>query len=173
MSVHVVFFRNLNLGHDGSPSGAQLVEAFGGADVATSFQTNGTVVARSDDPDRTLATARARLTGLGFDHDAFVRPLADVSDVLAQVPVLDPAENVYRAVVSFHDAQAPADLELPLRSTDDLVEVRRLEAAWSTSVCWKPRQTAGDVTGFLERLLGVPVTTRTVNTLERLVARFG
>lgn len=38
------------------------------------------------------------------------------------------------------------------------------------SVCWKPRQTAGNVTGCLEQLLSVPVTTRTVATMQRLLA---
>lgn len=42
--MRVALFRNLNLGHVGSPTRQQLVDAFGGPHAATSFQTNGTVV---------------------------------------------------------------------------------------------------------------------------------
>jgi len=59
---------------------------------------------------------------------------------------------------------------ISVSNRDQLVELRRLDHRSATSLCWKPRHTAGDVTGFLEELLNVPVTTRTLGTLERLVA---
>lgn len=40
----VALFRNLNLGHPGSPTNAELVEAFGSPAAARCFQSNGTVV---------------------------------------------------------------------------------------------------------------------------------
>lgn len=40
----VALFRNMNLGHPGSPTSAELLAAFGGPRSASIFQTNGTVL---------------------------------------------------------------------------------------------------------------------------------
>lgn len=169
MTAHVAFFRNVNLGHSGSPTGADLVEAFGGSTAATCFQTNGTVVFDADDPDSVADLARQRLSARGFQQTFVVRSLNDIRQTLAASPAVDPADGIYRSMISFFDADAIPEVALPLRSSDDLVEIRVLGADCAHGVCWKPRTTAGNVTGFLEKLLGVPVTTRTTATIERLV----
>lgn len=51
---YVALFRNLNLGHPSSPTGAALVDAFGGPSVASSFQINGTRDAGDTARPRTL-----------------------------------------------------------------------------------------------------------------------
>lgn len=171
---HVVFFRNLNLGHVGSPSGSVLVEAFGGPAVAANFQTNGTVVIETTAPGPIVAAARRRLATQGFEHPFVVRSTAEVAEIVAATPALDPAEDVYRLVVSFFDpsaAVAPGDGPVPWRSSNGLVEVRHVGLDHAVSACWRRGSSVGDVTGFLEARLGVPVTTRTLGTLERLVAK--
>ena len=75
-------------------------------------------------------------------------------------------------MISFYDVHEIPDVQLPYRSPDGLVEIRILGPTFAHSVCWKPRQTAGNVTGSLEQLLPVPYTTRTVATLQRLVGTF-
>jgi Protein of unknown function (DUF1697) len=165
----VALFRNLNLGHAGSPTGAELVDAFGGTSLARNFQTNGTVLFDSDAPEATARRALQILRKEGYHHSMVIRPLAELEWVLEEAPSVDPAENVYRVMLSFYDIDTLPAVELPLRSRDQLVELRRLSLRSAGSVCWKPRHTAGDVTGFLEGLLNVPVTTRTVRTLKRLV----
>ncbi|NHN57147.1 hypothetical protein G9U51_15355 [Calidifontibacter sp. DB0510] len=77
MPAAVAFFRNLNLGHPGSPDRLGLEAAFAraGADGIRSFQTNGTVAfearapktvaarhdqRRSDPPDRDCTSGTAR-----------------------------------------------------------------------------------------------------------------
>jgi hypothetical protein len=166
----VALFRNLNLGHAGSPTGAELVDAFGGTAHARNFQTNGTVLFDSDAPEATARRALRILRDKGYRHTLVVRPLLELEQVVEETPGVDPAENVYRVMISFYDIGTLPPVELPLRSPDQLVELRRLSPRSAASVCWKPRRTAGDVTGFLERLLKVPVTTRTLDTLKRLVA---
>jgi uncharacterized protein (DUF1697 family) len=166
----VALFRNLNLGHAGSPTGAELVDAFGGTTHARNFQTNGTVLFDSDAPEATARRALQILRDKGYRHTMVVRPLLELEQVVAETPGVDPAENVYRVMISFYDISTLPSVELPLRSPDQLVELRRLGRRCAGSVCWKPRRTAGDVTGFLEGLLNVPVTTRTLGTLKRLVA---
>lgn len=170
---HVALFRNLNLGHAGSPTGAALVDAFGGPEAASSFQTNGTVVFDADDPGVVAETASTRLAAAGFGQRFVVRPMPDVAGIVEQTPELDPDEDVYRLLVSFYDVDRLPRLDLPLRSTDGLVEIRGLHDRHAWSVCWKPRNTAGDATALLESLLGVPVTTRTAGTLARLVRKHG
>lgn len=167
--IWVALFRNLNLGHPGSPSRMELVEAFGGSTVARTFQTNGTVVFESSAPEETTAAALVALRSAGYAQSAAVRSLREISQAVAEAPVIDSAENIYRSMISFYDADEVPDLRLPLRSPDRLVELRTLTPTHAHSVCWKPRNTAGNVTGFLEHLLRVPVTTRTTATLQRLL----
>lgn len=167
---HVALFRNLNHGQPGSPTGTELVDAFGGPARARGFQSNGTILFCSDDPDAATRKAVEALRRSGNRHHVLVRTLDDVEQAVRQALAADPAEEVYRTVISFYDLDDVPTIPLPLRSPDRLVEVRQVEPRHAVSACWKPRNHAGDVTGFLEALLAVPVTTRTVSTCQRLVA---
>lgn len=164
--THVALFRNLNLGHRASPTGDELLAAFGGPAVARNFQTNGTVLFTTDDPHVTTGRALRSLHGKGYHHHMVIRTLSELEQV-SETPEADPAENAYRTMISFFDVHRLPTVALPLRSPDRLVELRRLDHGSATSLCWKPQHTAGDVTGFLETLLNVPVTTRTLGTLQR------
>lgn len=168
----VAFFRNLNLGHPGCPSGVELVKAFGGPLVARSFQTNGTVVFEVADPDQATASALNELRAAGYMQAVIIRSMPDVRRAVEEAPPLDPEEDIYRSMISFYNVDDTPEVQLPLRSSDRLVEIRTLGPAFAHSVCWKPQQTAGNVTGYLEQLLPVPVTTRTTATLQRLVGAF-
>jgi uncharacterized protein (DUF1697 family) len=168
--VYVALFRNLNLGHRGSPDRAQLVDAFAAADSVRSFQTNGTVLFAADDPEQVVAHAVDALEGVGYRDRVIVRPLDELRGVVTSTSEARPEEQVYRTTLSFFDAPAIAACEPPLRSPNGLVEIRRLEQRWAAGVCWQRGTTIGDVNAFLERLLGSAVTTRTLGTLQRLLA---
>ena len=168
--TQVALFRNLNLGHRGSPNGNELVAAFGGPAVARSFQTNGTVLFTSATPEATASRALRLLRDGGYSHGMVMRTVAELEAIVGETPEADPAEKVYRTMISLFDTDRLPPVELPMRSRDQLVELRRVDRGSATSVCWKPRHTAGDVTGFLEALLSVPVTSRSLGTLKRLVA---
>jgi len=166
---HVALFRNLNLGHPGSPTAKQLIDAFGGTAAARNFQTNGTVLLESDDPDTTARHALQVLRNNRYDQNMVLRPLSELERLVNETPTADPTENIYRTMISFYDTDRVPAVKLPLRSRDQLVEIRRLDHRSAGSVTWKPRHTAGNVTSFLEELLNVPVTTRTLGTLQRLL----
>lgn len=169
---HVAFFRNLNLGHPRCPSGTELVYAFGGSDTAESFQTNGTVIFETDSPHASVALALRRLRSSGYGQTPMIRRVEQLSHIVTELPEIDPAEGVYRGMLSFFDVEKLPAVTLPLRSPDQLVEVRRLTSTHAWSGCWKPRSTAGDTTGFLESILRGPVTTRTTATIQRLVRKY-
>jgi hypothetical protein len=167
--ITVALFRNLNLGHPGSPTGDELVDAFGGPAAARSFQSNGTVAFESIDPEKTSAEAILKLRATGYQQPVVIRALEQIRSAVEDVPPVDPGEGVYRSMISFYDVRQLPAVRLPFRSPDGLVEIRALEPEYAHSVCWKPRQTAGNVTGGLEQLLSVPVTTRTLATIQRLL----
>ena len=78
--MHVVFYRNLNLGHSGSPNREQLETALldAGAKRVRSFQTNGTVLIEANNPADVVAKAeRGIRDASGYEDAAFVRNLAD------------------------------------------------------------------------------------------------
>ncbi|MFQ8429883.1 DUF1697 domain-containing protein [Amaricoccus sp. W119] len=182
--LHVALFRNLNLGHKGSPTKDELLSAFDGALRVRSFQTNGTVIFSATSARATCDQALHVLRARGFEHPVMLRTIEEVAEAVAATPAADPAEGVHRSAISFFDtgrpgarpsdakpsdAGPPPDLTLPLRGANGLVELRRLDRGSASTVCWMRRGAPGDVTGFLERLLGVPVTTRTLGTLQRLL----
>ncbi len=166
----VAFFRNLNLGQarSHSPTAPQLLAAFGaaGAAGARSFQTNGTVVF---DPGRRSATLLARdvVTRLG--------PVCGYGDAVVARSVdwlvgLDLADVGAQAEVSLYDLPAgTAPPVAPHRPDRGRITVLRADRVHAVSVNDQPR--TGYATPTLERLLGVPVTSRAVSTVERLRAR--
>lgn len=169
---YVALFRNLNLGQKGSPSSNELLEAFDGPDSAANFQTNGTVVFESTDLESTKNIVKTRLANSGFLQSFSVLTFEEMAEFSAQAPQVDPAENVYHVMASFFEAPEEPTLTLPLRSKNNLVEVRSISRNHAWSLIWKPKSSVGNVTGLLEEHLGVPVTSRTANTVERLVKKF-
>lgn len=165
----VALFRNLNLGHPGSPSRHELLDAFGGATVARNFQTNGTVIVKAGTHLDLVLQAATTLRGAGYEHSLVVRSIDEIRRAAERAASFTPAADVYRVMVSFFDAPTVPDLRTPLRSSDRLVEVRDLRAASATSFCWKVRSNTGDVTTFVESLVSAPTTTRTLGTLQRLL----
>jgi uncharacterized protein (DUF1697 family) len=168
--VYVALFRNLNLGHSGSPSRQQLLDAFAAADFVRSFQTNGTVLFDSKAPRETVEQARRELERAGYRDKAIIRSLDELRPLVSSTAEADPDERVYRTTLSFFDAAEPPQLELPTRSNNELVEIRRLHPGAAVAVCWQRGSTIGDVNALLERILGIPVTTRTLGTMQRLLA---
>jgi len=175
---YAVFFRNVNLGRPNCPMKAQLEEAFmnAGADSASSFLTNGTLVFA------VTSTARARdvfdsagnalRTTCGLKEPAFIRTV----DYLAALVDLDPFASVdrgsvYECCVSFLHSQHITPPKAPLTSKRGDVEILRVTPAEVLSVSRKIGNTAGSPNAFLEKLLGSPFTTRSWNTIARLVQK--
>jgi hypothetical protein len=165
----VAFFRNLNLGQrrSHSPNRAELLEAFAqaGASFAVSFQTNGTVIfdAGRRSPQRLADQAAALLTPVcGYDDIAVARPVHWLRQLdLTGVP--DHSE------VSFFDGPDPFPEPLPWGHPRGGLTVITADQRHAVSVDDLER-TSG-ATWALEDLLGVPVTSRGVPTIRRLLVK--
>ena len=166
-ATSVAFFRNLNLGQrrSRSPTRPELLAAFehAGARSATSFQVNGTVIFEADDDLQSLADRAVELLTpvCGYQDAVLVRPVSWVLE-------LDLDEVVANAEVSFFDAP-PFPEPLPWTPETGGLTVVRADGRHAVSV--NDLERTSGATWVLERLLGVPVTSRGVPTMRRLAAK--
>ena len=165
----VAFFRNLNLGQarSHSPTRVQLIGAFAsaGAPGAVSFQTNGTVLFEAIDPGAVAAEVVARLTPVcGYADVVLVRPAEVVLEVAEQL-----AELPETAELALFDG-AP-DLLEPLPWTSPRGRLEVVAAADGCALAVNAVEQTSFATPELERLLGVPVTSRGAGTVMRLARR--
>lgn len=177
---HVVFFRNVNLGRPNCPSKTQLEDAFisVGADTATSFQTNGTLVFSA--PGRgsganLVKSACLKLSAVcGLKEPAMVRSMKELCALVETAPFSGiELANVYECCASF---LAPKRVELPVapfESNRGDVEILSLNRSIALSLSRKFGASPGSPNAFLERTLKIPVTTRNWNTVIRLVGKHG
>lgn len=178
---YAAFFRNLNLGRLNCPNRTQLEAAFiaAGADAATSFLTNGTVVFVAGSNARAakiLTLARKTLQAeCGLTEPAYIRSV----DYLAELVALDPfaaiePDQVYECCVSFlHADSSIMPASLPLESTRRDLEIFHYTGSEALSVSKKIGSSPGSPNAFLEKMLGLPATTRSWNTVLRLVRKHG
>jgi uncharacterized protein (DUF1697 family) len=177
---YAAFFRNLNLGRPNCPTRLQLERAFkvAGAQSAASFLTNGTVVFEVGAGRRArqvLAAARRELRACcGLVEPVFIRRVSDLAELVAQDPfaAVDP-DSVYERCVSFLHPEVLLPAAVPAASRRGDVEVLCLTATEALCVSRKVGNTPGSPNAFLERLLGLPATTRSWNTVRRLVGKHG
>lgn len=171
-----VFLRNVNLGRPFCPTRVQFEQAFvaAGADEAASFLVNGTLVftapaRRANTIVRTAVAALARDCGLR--EPAFLRRV----DALAALVADDPFAAIDRSGV--HDCcltlLSPRAVlpPLPLQTArgDASVFARRDDDAFG--VCRQLGSSPGSPNPLVEKASGAPATTRSWNTIVRLVAR--
>ncbi|ALJ21454.1 DUF1697 domain-containing protein [Microbacterium sp. No. 7] len=172
--MHVAFYRNLNLGHPGSPTRAQLEGALrdAGADGVRSFQTNGTVLIVASDP---LAVVRAAADGLaaacGYGDAVQVRTVAGL-EALLHAGHFDGHvdERTYRETFTFFEGGRTPEWPLPWTNPRGDVDIVHIGDGTALAVVRKPGNTAGNPTAMLERETGGVATTRTRGSIERLLA---
>ena len=161
---HVAFFRNLDLGQRGSPTRAQLVEAFeaAGATDVLSVRSNGTVAFRSTAPGHTRDLACSRL--IGHTDWCDVAPVREATWVLGLSERLSAVEG--HVEVSFFDTRGDFPAALPWRPDGGRLTVVAADRRHAIAVDDEARTSYA--TPALERLLGVPVTSRGAATVLRL-----
>jgi hypothetical protein len=168
-SLSVAFFRNLNLGQrrSHSPTRLQLLDAFerAGATTATSFQVNGTIVFETDQDPQALADEVVRLLTpvCGYDDIVCVRPV----DRLRELDLEDVPAN---AEVSFFDGPDPFPEPLPW-DAPPRGGLTVVQADGRHAISVNDLERTSGATWVLETLLGVPVTSRGVPTMRRLLAK--
>ena len=172
------FFRNTNLGRPGSPTKQQFESSFdrAGALRAESFQVNGTIV--FDAPSLMVAkgilvaAASDLRAGCGLIEPACVRSMA----TLARLPTqrvfagIDRV-RVHELTLSFACARPSTVPELPLSNARGDARVLWLERGNAMSVSLKIMSGPGSPNRLLEQVVGVPFTSRSLGTLERLLDR--
>ena len=176
---YAAFFRNLNLGRPNCPTKVQFEEAFcvAGATSASSFLTNGTMVfmiSSERQAQKIFAGACELLrSGCGLKEPGYIRAVEYLAELVAHNPfsAIEPG-SAHACYASFIHPQSGPLPELPLESKRR--DVRLLESNGSEvfSISLKVGKTPGSPNALLERLLGLPVTTRSWNTVVRLVERY-
>ncbi|KAF0814957.1 hypothetical protein IGB42_00033 [Andreprevotia sp. IGB-42] len=177
--VYAVFFRNLNLGRRNCPDRRQFEAAFlnAGAGFAESFLTNGTLAFSAVDAHSAqviLAAACAELANVcGLKEPAFLRALPDLARLAALRPFAGvDRSTVYDCYVTFlhQDAVIPAGAALQNSKGD--VEVLLVSDLAAMSVVRQLGRSPGSPNLFMEKMLGLPATTRAWNTLLRLLKKY-
>jgi len=172
----VAFFRNLNLGRKNCPDRTQFETAFreAGAQSAKSFLTNGTMVFEA----RTQRSAHKVLAGAcealgescGLEEPAFLRRIQALAELVALDPFVSIAPgSVYECCVTFLHAPGNALSELPAQSSRGDVRIVRCTRTEVLSVSLKIGKSPGSPNAFLEKTLKQPASTRSWNTVLRLV----
>jgi uncharacterized protein (DUF1697 family) len=178
--AYAAFFRNVNLGRPGSPSRAQLESAFlkAGATAVANVRTNGTVA--FDAPDRAAARrvlerASAELGAVcGLAEPACVRSLVALKALpwAAVYADVDPG-SVFEFTVSFSCSDDAPELELPLSSARGDAVVLWAGAGDVLSITRKVMAGPGSPNALLERTKRTPYTSRTLGTIQHVLAKHG
>lgn len=173
--LYVAFYRNLNLGHQGSPSREMLETVLkdSGAKRVKSFQTNGTVLLETPDPEKVVKTAAITLEKRANYCDAvFIRTFEELVTILNDFPFQDQGDQrTYRKTFTFFEAEKPLSIDLPWTNTKDDVDIFQIISASAVAlgITRKPKSSVGNPTAEIEKITGGKATTRTLGTLERLI----
>ncbi|GAA5176077.1 hypothetical protein GCM10023321_83570 [Pseudonocardia eucalypti] len=172
----VVFYRNMNLGHRNSPVRQVLERVLeeAGAESARSFQTNGTVLVEAADPRAVADRAAAGLqAACGYREVAFVRPFQQLVAILDREPFAGLTdERTYRETFTFLDDAPEFGAPLPWTNKRGDLEIISVADGVALSLVRDIGGRTGDPTSELEARLGVPATTRTLGTIQRLVKAY-
>jgi uncharacterized protein (DUF1697 family) len=175
---HVAFFRNLNLGRPHCPTKAQFEEAFSaaGAMSASSFRTNGTMVftVSSDSQSQKVFNGACEIlrNTCGLKEPGCIRTIEYLAELVTLNPfaAVEPG-SVYACCASFLDPESSLRAKPPLESKRRDVKVLQWTDSEALSVSLKVGNAPGSPNAFLEKLLGLPVTTRSWTTIVRLVRK--
>jgi uncharacterized protein (DUF1697 family) len=176
---YVAFFRNVNLGQFNNPSRIELESAFtaaGGSD-AVSFITTGNVVFSADTPTEArevLAGARQILKKQrGLEEPAYLRSLAYLAGLVESDPFASVrSDDVFDYGVTFIDTKGLERLDTPVESARGDLTIFRFTKGEAFSVSRVVDGRAGNPGPVLEKLLGVPASTRVWNTVVRIVQKY-
>ena len=161
------FFRNLNLGQPRSPSRATLVEAFEGAGATrvTSYRSNGTVLFDSTSPARTARLVVIALAQVCGYRDAVV--VRRERWLRAHATEWSAAGE--QSEVTLFDARVDFPEPLPWRPAKGGLTVLAADRHHALCLNDEPRTSFG--APVIERLLGLPATSRSTGTMLGVVDR--
>jgi uncharacterized protein (DUF1697 family) len=151
-------------------------EALGLEDVSTFIASgNLSFLAPSGDEEALEKRIEAALKkSLGFHSDTFLRNTAEVKKILKQKPFgslkLTGDDVPQVGFLKKAPTKKVAAEVAALSTEDDLVAIVGRELFWTRRVPFARSSVAG---GQLEKALGQPTTIRNLNTLQRMLDKFG
>jgi len=172
MTTYVAFLRGVNLGADRAVSMPRLVELAGGlgyADAWTYLRTGNLVLTT----DRAASAVERELAHAlreeyGADVDVTVRTAAELRAVLAANPFPDASAS--QVTVAFLVDEPPAGVEDRLAAVATEAEPYAVHGreVW---VRYGAGQARSRLAAGFSRVVGVSATTRTLGTVEKVLAR--
>lgn len=170
--LQVAFLRNVNQGQVGHPTTSDIRDAFAAAGHpdAVTFQSNGTVIFESEDPDSVADTVITTLSSrAGIERDCFSIPLADIAEI---VDVHAPAPDIAHRELTLHHAGTIDITDEAVRRTAADLECTIIDADDGWIVTLNHRDRGGNGTRIAEVITGDLASSRGLPTLIRLVNRF-
>lgn len=169
---HVAFLRNVNQGQRGHPSTADLKAAFAdaGCPDAVVFQSNGTIVFDAPDAGSIVADALQALAARsGIEREGFWMPLPLVARI---VDAHATERDAHRRELTLHGGGTVdrGALEVVREAARRRCAIVDAGPGWAVSLNERDAESNG--TPVLERLTGLPATSRGLPTLIRLTDRF-
>ena len=117
----------------------------------------------------TAGRARELLRGVYADA-VMVRTVERVAQLASGFPSCPAGSDHYREMVALYDGPQPDARRLLPGAREGLVQVVRADDDATFGLVWKPNNTVGNLNALVEKQRGVPAATRTLGTLQRLVA---
>jgi uncharacterized protein (DUF1697 family) len=164
----VVFLRAVNVGSANRCQPALIAKQLAKFDIVN-IGAVGTFVVRANVEDRVLRAALAKK--LPFKCEIMICPARDIIKLTSEDPFADQpsAPDITRFVSVLHKRiQTPLPVPFSLPSeTDWLLKVIAFQGRFVLGI-YRRQMKAISYLGKVEKLLGVPVTTRNWNTIEKV-----
>ena len=168
------FVRNVMVGRNGLSAEVlrELVAKAGGHDPRSHLATGNLTFSASPE---LLEVIRAGIEDsvesvLGRREDVFIRSVASLASAVRSDPFAEMmANDVYERCVTFVPAEPAASLSLPMQAPRGDVVLFDCRAGGVLSITRLISGRPGQPGRFLESTLGLRVTTRNWNTIERIV----
>ena len=166
--AHVVFLRAVNVGGTNRCQPANIAKELAKFGVVN-IGAVGTFVVREDVNESTLRAAFARR--LPFKCEIMICPARDIIKLTSKDPFAQQPsdENITRFVnVLAKRLNSPPSIPLSLPSDDDwLLKIIAIQDRFVLGL-YRRQMKAISYLGKIEKLLGVPATTRNWNTIEKI-----
>lgn len=176
MPRYVAFLRAINVGGH-TVAMHRLVELFEALDcteIATFIASGNVVFSSKARPDLLERQIDRHLQAeLGYPAESFVRTLSDLQLILKQqaFPAVKVA-SAHALMIGFLRSTPPTDIQAniaKLAGPTDHLAIRGRELHWLRTM----QDSDPKLAKRLEKTLGGPMTVRNVNTVQRIVAKFG
>lgn len=175
MERYIAFLRGINV------SGQKIIKMemlrtaasdAGFGDVKTYIQSGNLIFTSDENDENQLITKIEELieVNFGFHTDVIVRKRSDITAIV-NLPLFDPmkSDDEKKFYVTFLKNENSQDLEFPIFSKNREIELFQGNGREIFSVCTLYKGVYGFPNAFIEKLTGIPSTTRNPITLRKIL----